>query len=552
MSLLEKLRFHLQRFSGEIVYASVILLSMILMVVALFPGEDQLLDYFDLVTQSGIQGMLGMIGGNAPAWILWLNMQLGPYLFYLLSIVGIKIGARIFPTTEDDGRELLVSTPQQSRLFYLENVLAASLSLIVIAIPAYVLLVIMAISKETTEFLDELLVIFVFELCIAFLYMAGVSLLSILKFSKSAGLKLGYGYLIFSMLMELSLPMLDEERKQSVNMSFNYYLHPSTGLITGEFNWEGFIVLMILALGFIAIATLKLPSRDFNEPSKKDKKDKVSKSWLSPTGSLARKYPLIFDQFRRDGKFTLWWTILVAFSLMYITIMYTTMTDEQISDLFSTFDSPQTKGLMHGHILPASFTGFFAYEVLGMTWLWFGLFIVITSVNIANREISNNTQDIIWGTSISQHRLVIFRMIAVAIEFSLMYILVALGIIISAVSVAEISVGLLIMTFLVGWIHYLVVGIFLAGISMLFKVGKGRIVGYTTFLMMLMFFLSASSPGAEAMKYLSLITYYDPIGILLEINSIAASVLQSLVILIISLIIFFLTLKFRYSKQDML
>ena len=405
--------------------------------------------------------------------------------------------------------------------------------------------------------MDHVYRVYLFIFGIAIVYIAMVSMIGILRFSKSSALKFGFGYLIFSFLMELTSPSLDEQRQKMVNMSFNYYLHPSSGLITGEFNWQGLVILLSLALVFFIIGYWRIIEPDYNERSSavKEKKPKLSfLPELSPDVKLSKKYPISFDQFRIDKGFVFTWTLIVVFMLVYITMMYNTMTEEQIRTLFASFDSPQAGAIIQNHDLPISFTGFFSYQVLGMTWLWFGIFILIISVNVANRDVSNNTQDILWANNLTQERVINSRTLAMLIEFTLMYWIVSLSILLTAVAyIGEVDGWLLLAVFFVGWFHYMAMGIFLVGITMLVRINKGRKTGYWVFVIMVMLFLTAfSSPDAEMMKYISLISYYDPIGILLGVTPVLTALLTSGLITLASIIFYLIILRYRYKNLDLM
>ena len=220
--VLQRYKFHSLRFRGEFIYTTIILAAMILLLGAIYPGEEELASYFSLVSQSGMEGLLGIIGGDAPGWVLWIAMQLGPYLYFVMVIAAIKIGARVIPTTHRDAMELLLSTPESSRKYMLENYISGMLVLISIMLPSYIILGLFTAYHGSMDIINRITTVFLFELVIALAYYAIATLFSVLYFSKSAGLKAGYGYFIFSVLMEMTAPSLDEERQKSVNMSFNY------------------------------------------------------------------------------------------------------------------------------------------------------------------------------------------------------------------------------------------------------------------------------------------------------------------------------------------
>ncbi|MHA2249595.1 MAG: hypothetical protein ACXAD7_04490 [Candidatus Kariarchaeaceae archaeon] len=553
-----RIKYHTLRFKSEFIYAAIILSAMVLLLGVMYPGEEELTKYFDLISESGMQGLLGVIGGNAPGWTLWVAMQLGPYLYFLMVIVGIKIGSRVTPTTDRDGMELLLSsTPKSSRNYFLENYFSGIFILMMIMLPAYLIMIGLSIGQDATDLIGRITVVFLFELIIALVYFTIASLFSVLYFSKSAGLKAGYGYFIFSVLMEMSAPSLDAEQQKSVNMSFNYYLHPSSGLLDGEFNWEGLGVILLIIASLVIISYWKVIKPDYTEvPSKKVIKSRLSfLPKFSPESKLAQRFPLVFDQFRKDRGFVFIWTITVTSMLVYIVASFLQLDETQLVELYATFDSnPSFIALMQNHDLPANFTGFFAYQVLTMTWLWFGIFVVIIAVNISNRDVSDETQDIIWANNITQDRVIISRTIAMLIEFSFMYWIVAGSILGTVVGIGvDANIGTIFGVFMVGWLHYMAMGIFMVAVTLIPKLKNARKYGYWLFIVIVIIFISAfSSPETEFIKYLSILAYYDPIGILLEVNKFGVALITTLGVLIASTLSYVGLLKYRFKNQDLL
>jgi hypothetical protein len=241
--------------------------------------------------------------------------------------------------------------------------------------------------------------------------------------------------------------------------------------------------------------------------------------------------------------------------LVYIVAAFLQLDETQLDELYATFDSnPSFTALMQNNELPANFTGFFAYQVLAMTWLWFGIFVVIIAVNIPNRDVSDETQDIIWANNLTQNRVIISRTIAMLIEFSIMYWIVVGSILVTVVGIGvDANMRIILGVFFVGWIHYMAMGIFLVASTLIPKIGSGRKIGYWVFIIMVIIFMFAfSSPDAESMKYLSILSYYDPIGILLGANTFGYALLTTLGVLTVSTLTYLGLLKYRFNNQDLL
>ena len=122
--MFKRMYYHANRFRGSFLYASILLLTLIVMMTAFYPGEEGIVAYSEYITEAGFAAILGAIGTSASGFVFWIGMQINVYLYYIIVITGLLMGSKLFPTTDEDNVELLIGgVPKSCRMFYLENLM---------------------------------------------------------------------------------------------------------------------------------------------------------------------------------------------------------------------------------------------------------------------------------------------------------------------------------------------------------------------------------------------------------------------------------------------
>jgi hypothetical protein len=521
---------------------------------AFYPGEDGTKSYITVVEDAGLDFIFGEIGTDDPAWTFWVGLMMNTYLYLIIAIVAILIGSKIIPSKEQDGLELLLgSNPRSARNYYLENMFSNSLLLFVSLVPSFILLVLSSLFHDAADIISRIAIAYIFIYVVSLVCLVGTSVISILKFSSSAGKKAGFGYLVFAFLVEMS--STSEETEQYAKLSINSYANPTSGLLSGDFNWIPILVLLVVIIGFLVIATWKVKYPDYIEFSKTKKKNKKRRisifPTLSPSSKYAKRFPLLFEQLRRDFSYFLGWTGFVLFFTLYVMLIMPS--EESLEEMFTQFDMPLIKAMLYNHTPTNDYTGWMLYEFHSINWIYFGLFVLFIAASIPNREVRTNSQDIVWGNNIHPQKIILSRTIMMILEYSVMLWIVFLSkfALDSAMgfdnkAVREFQV------FTIYWIHYISLGLFIISVSMLPQISKGRTYSLIIYFYFIFINLTAYASGAEWLKYLGLFGYIDPAGMMLGLTSFSTELLKSVFILGITLSLFFLSLKYRYHNADLI
>jgi hypothetical protein len=517
-----------------------------------YPGEEGVRDYIDLVSDAGLDFVFGEIGSDAPAWTFWVGLQINTYLYFILTITAILIGSRLVPTREKDAMEtLLGSNPQSSRRYYLENIVSASVLLFISMIPSFLILALSSIFNDASDIISRLAIAYIFVFVVSWVFLVGTSMFSILKFSSSTGKKAGFGYLILSFLLEASAGSSDSP-EQYANISMNYYVSSTTGLLYGDFDWNPIFVILLIASIFLIISVWRVKYPDYIEySSTKKNRERGILPTLSPSSKLAIRYPLALEQFRKDFSYFIGWIVTVTFFVLYTMLIFPD--EKSLEKVFTSFDTPLVKAMLYNHEPTYDYTGWMLYEFHSINWIYFGLFILLIAASIPNREVRTDSQDIVWGNSIHPSRIIRSRTIVMIAEYTVMLWTIFVSKFVLDMMVGnETSHFREFQVFIIYWIHYISFGFLILSISMLPQVSKGRSISLFVYFYFIFINLLAYSSGIDFLKYFGLFGYIDPAGMMLGLVSFPTELIKSILILGITIISFFLSLKYRYHNADLI
>jgi hypothetical protein len=478
------------------------------------------------------------------------------YTYFVSAIAAIKIGSKLFPTSEDHALELITSSPKNTRSYFAENILSAILALFLIFLPSFLILSIYSLTQDAADSIPRLGVMFLFSMLVGLFFIAISSLVSVFRFSQGSGSKTGYLYLIFAFLVELGAGSI-EEYKEFTKISVNTYLGPTSGLLTGEHKWEEFGIVTAICAILFAIAYYWIKRPDYIEKvsgPKKSRLDFLPK--FSPRGKLASRFPLLFDQFRMDRSLFFIWMIIVNVILFYIVFIFDVALGDdplQLVEMMSSFES-MMKAFTMGHAVQASYMGFLSFEVFGLSWMYFGVFIFIPAFNMANRDQNRDEQDLLWSNSVTPERVIINRTASLFIFFSIYYwITFTVLTVVSLEPSLDFNTSAVFSAFLVGYIYYIGLIFLLTGIPMYFRVSKGKKYALWFYIISIIFLLTGFMvESAGDIKYLSIVYYYDPVGLIFEEVEVIDEIIKSSLVLLGSLGVYIAGLKLRFRKVDLL
>ncbi len=549
-------KYHIKRFRGVYFYGSILLGLMIWMICAFYPGEAATENYADVLNDTGLSTIYGEFDTESPAWLFWVTLQANTYLYIVPVIAGILIGTRVIPTRDKDGMELLLSTSTGSlRKFYLENLVSGITAITVILIPSYIVIAAYSIYHDAPDVLDQLVLLFFIVILISFFYVVLTSTVTIWRYSGSTGKKVGFGYLIYSFLLEMSSTS-SEQAAESAKISVNYYLAPSDVFMTATINWvKVFTVLFFVSL-MILYSWWKIQSHDIID---RTGSSEIKKRNLFPQvdlrSSFSRKHPFLMEQLKRDLSFLIGFIIVLSFLSFYIIGIYSTLDPNDFQDLMGSFDSPLFNAMTNNHVITYDFEGFLIIEIFAFFYLYFGLFVVFVAASVATNEVRHEYQDLIWGNNFKPNQIILPRIKVMLLEISILiwtHFAITLGLIQLFGFSGDIDSMEFFQLYIVNWIHYLGLGLLIVAISMLSTIGKGRKNAILIYIGFIFIQFLAYMSKYEWLVYLSYFGWVDSTGMILGIVGFLEALIKVGFLFLLSIISFGAALKYRYWKTDLI
>jgi hypothetical protein len=549
---MDVIKGHFNRYKSEMIYGSTFFAVMLGMIGAFYPGDDGIEAYIKIVEEAGMGDYFGDIL-NVTGYQFWVSLIFHTYAYYVLAIVSIFIGAKLIPTYYADGMELLIGTTSKTpRRFYIENILAGVMTVLVLMLPGtYILFSSTLIITDSFSLLDELFFSMIFVAVIALFFIALSSFFSIYKFSSSAGKKAGIIYFAYAFVIEIvanSNPDYTDYGKTSVHT----YLNPNSGFLYGKFDWDHILHVLIIVILLFATSYYLLIKKELiekeDESQEKEKRKAFNLEKIFPK-SWQKTKPIFMEQIREDSSRFTWWVSIISFIIFLIGFMYPG--GDATTEAMSAFDSPIIKLFTLGHEVPPSFAGFIGYESYGVMWLYCGLFSTLTAASIVTRDTLNSTQDFLWGNNFRYATLIYQRTLAVLVEITI-YISVFFTVSVIGTFLAGGSINYLLYVeaYSVLWLSNIGLVILVTGLTMLSKPSVSRkyaIWFYSASLIILL--IGFSSENTEFLRYLSLFYWIDPVGIIYEDVNLLNQYLNQIVLIMVSIPFYFVTLK-RFEKHD--
>ena len=555
--------------SSLIRYKSIIITMVIIGTLSLFlfslffPGEETMKAMLNIFYESVMSGLFNPINTDSPGWILWVTMIFSIFLYYIIAISGINIGAKVIPTIESDGIDIVLTHSSYSaRKLYLWNYLGSILSLMIIILPLYVIVAIFSLFQSSAFILDELALSFLIFLASGIFFLTLSSVGSVLRFSKSLGKILGFGYLILCFMIDLlsSSP----EYADYADLSINHYLNPTQIIFFGCSKdnffdiWGPFFVILGISAGLFLLGLWRVKYPDYIERVKELNPNGAKLSFnplgkiLEPDSFLAKKFPLFINQLVRNMKVVI--LLLFLITLQQFALFRGLPSPDELMFQLEQSNTPIFAAFSHNHILPSSLLGFVILKFYSGLWIYFGIAIALIAANIPNKDVRTSTHDILFANDISPIRLILARTLSMIVSFTILIwglFFIFRGIQSTAADF-DLSIKLQAQVFTILWIHYIGMGIFLIGIALIPLVSKGKNLAMFVFIFFIfMAIIPFLNQNLEFLKYTSYLNYYDPVGILIGEVEFSKALLTSLLMLFGSSAFTYILVKFKYSKTDL-
>ncbi|MHA1911517.1 MAG: ABC transporter permease subunit, partial [Candidatus Kariarchaeaceae archaeon] len=360
----------------------------------------------------------------------YIAMYIFAFLYIILVVLsGLSGTAIITRDLEDNTLDLLMSNPLTRRRIFTEKWLAMALTALAFDIIGFftVWLIPLALGYEIPLLFNLAAWVQLLPLQLAIGSIG--SFLAV--FTKDLGkarqffsIFIGSSYVV-SMVASVSTLFADTVGRLSI---FQYYDGMATFMMisTKDIEWQNSVILLIITLVFFSISLYWVSYRDliphYSKENEKETIEKRAKKKGIPklfffTSGLKNRFPCMIEQLQADKKgVNIYAWMLGIMGLLMPLIYIGDLEMEKITDAYA--GNVMIEAFMQGNELVATYRGFIVMEVIASFWMMLSVFIIIKGANVLIRDIKANTSDLLYAHPISKRRIIIERMMAVALELA--------------------------------------------------------------------------------------------------------------------------------------
>jgi len=548
------------RYRGELINSSVMSVIFFVFYGGFYPKDK----VGDLVAVMQKLGILSGISAESAGWSIWLSIMLGLIGYMIIAITAINMGSRVIPTRDKDGAEYMMgSTDIDPRRYYIENIVSSTGVLFLSMIPGYLVILAETFILGSGENLDRISIAYAMFILIGFFFISFTSAVVAWRFERGLALGVGYSYIFFGLILDLFGDNPNIDLGNLGNLAVNKYLNISLIPVTvGKIDWVPSFWVLIVSLFFILLGYLSVKRPQYVEKAMSKQKTSIVEAtvgyFVRPSSRFSKRFPLVAEQMRKDQKAVF---IMTLIYLIYIPILMSSIValGGDLTSIASSLNSPSTLMMTQGVALDSSLLSFAVLKVFMASWLWYGLFSLFVAASIPTRDIRTDSQDVIYGTTVSPGKLMDRRTIAMFIEFLTLLVisyLVFIGsIYANGTDFAEkfMTWDVLLQYTVLTLVHFSGVFIMVIAVAMLPReVAKGRRYSLLFFFVSLLIdWIAYSAPSISVIKYVSVFEYYNPIPVLYGEMSFGIALLRATVVLLISLFFYGFAKKYRYKDSSL-
>ncbi len=557
--MIRRLYLHANRYRGEVKFSVIFSVVFFAFYGGFFPKDG----ISDMVTVMQRIGVLRDISPDAAGWSIWLSIMVGTIAFAIVATTSINMGSRVVPTRDSDGAEYIMgSVPIDPRRYYTENVVSAFFALVVSMVPGYLVILTETFMFGSGKNLERITLAYSMFALIGLFFISVTSAVVAWRFERGLALGTGYAYIFLSMVIDVLGDNPDLNLSDLKKLSVNTYLQiPSIPLTEGVVDWNPPVVVLSVSAVFVAIGLLGVKRPQYVEKAMSKQGPSVVERtighFVRPSSSIARRFPLVAEQMRRDQKAVL--TVLLIYAIYFPVLVSSTYgLGDDLSSVASSFNTPSTLMMTQGTELDSSLLSFAVHKVFMAGWLWFGLYGTLVAASIPTRDVRRHEQDLVYSPAVHPGKLVDRRVIAMLVEFTTLMLSAYVFFLISIYSYGEdfaqnyITWDLLGQYMVLTWVAYSAVFITITSVSMLpAKISRGRWWGLLFFWVSLLInWMAYASAGIEFVKYISIFEYYNPIQLLYGKMNFAETMARAALMLIGSLALYILA-KRKYMRSSL-
>ncbi|MHA2366570.1 MAG: ABC transporter permease subunit [Candidatus Hodarchaeales archaeon] len=532
----------------------VVLFSLLLLVVAIYPGDEKAIEIIATIQEMEIYKLFIQAEyGESGAYRFWLALEVFSYIFLIPVFLSAMSGTAIFASEQDNNRlDILLSMPFTRQRIFIEKWLAMATTAIIVTLSGFIVILFSSLLLRQSVPIDFLFLAWILMIPLLLFVgtlggLFGITFLE--RFKARLALLTFVGISFFSILI---FNVNEEMHQLSFLSIFHYYNGSGIILETNLQNiaWMDFGILICLtALIFIYIlwklqSIDLIPHYDQEAPPKEGKVRGVPRLFFY-TARFRNKLPIFLEQIQADR-------LILNLYLVFILIVGLTAPmsypgDEEMAKIVSSVGGNiMYDAMLQGRPVPANIAGYMITQGYAALWLHMGLFAVIMGPRLFTRDINGQTIDMLMGNPLKRQRLFIERILAISLEFLTIFVFVIIGSIIGQLAYGE-TTHLLYTTILFGiavllyW-FWAMMGLM---IGTFIKHPRLAIAGFAGvyFLFLTPYLLSGVSEALEPIAQLTPFYWYDPYAILIDQTIDLVTLGSGLIFLLGGIFFIFIMLK---------
>ena len=556
--VLKRFYLHSIRYRLEFFLSLIILSAMVIMFQGIYPGEEGLRTYIDV-----LDVLIGTINLQNPSYLLWILLGSALFIQYYMPLFAISFGAKILPFKERDGKELLLTQKKAIYSYYVENVVLVIGLLFLLILPSYLIILYDLSRNNALDSLPNVNTLFILAISIAVFFALLTGLGGILFFSRSFAYAIGGLYFVFSLIIGIITNSADIG--SFADLSIIYRVNIIKNSLGNTLPIDVVAEILLICTIFIFVSLFALSRKNFiqrqsniislknAENNRSNVAKKLLRYFYSPVNNVLGniKQPILRDQMNVLSWIFSLSVIAITFVFAYLFVIYPG--DKEVAIIMTGFHSPIITGPMFNHSIVPSIDGFLAMEIFAFTWLYYGPILLIATNSIALRDFTNTYSEITFSLPKTENTVYIWRTLGAIIYFLVLIVINLVGlIIVELIFNYSTRIEKIITVFLVIAIGYILFLVFFVTLVLLvpYKWGqRSLIVSFFYSIAMIIFAFAVN--GLENLRFLSPFGYFDFVGIFYfntPLNEIVPPILLFCIGVFGS---FYLVIKYRVPKKDL-
>ncbi|MFW9928471.1 MAG: ABC transporter permease [Candidatus Thorarchaeota archaeon] len=426
---------------------SVIAVSLILLVVAMYPGDEKALEILTTLENIGIyQIFIQATYGEGAEYRLFLAFEVFSYIFFIPIVMTVFLGSSVFAAEQDNNRlDILMSMPISRRRIFLEKWLSMLVISTIFVVIGFLASWIPSTIMNYKIPIDSLLLTWMLMLPLIVLTGTLASFFGIYYLDRFKARIYLFGLIALMFILVIISRTNDSLEFLSYFSIFQYYngadilLKPNLSDIKLS---DPLILLVLTLLLFILILWWVeghdlIPHYDQEKPKKEGKVRGIPKMFFY-VKYLRYRYPSLVEQITADRMIINLFLVFVVFIGLSGPLFYPGDAEWAIT-VKGLGSNILYDAMLQGRSVPPTLQGYMITQGYAALWLWFGIFIIVMGPRLVTRDNVNNTTDLLMANPVNPKRILLERILAFTLEMITLFVLIAFSSIIGQIYNNDVS-----------------------------------------------------------------------------------------------------------------